>query len=372
MTYDVAVIGLGIAGTSILNTLAEKGKKVIGIDQFDLPNNFGSSHGDTRITRKAPFEGDTYYHMIQKTFPLWKELEKKTGQQLYFDVGGLDISSEDDEHFQTSLNICKKYNLEYEILDADEIQKRFPAYHLPPHLKAIYNKESGFIMAERSWRAFLESSKSNNAEILTSSKVDHIDWDKDGVSIKLKDQTIRAENVILSQGSWIEQFCPFLKPNIKIIRQTLSWFDVTNPDLFQPNKFPIFAMNLDGVCHFGLPIVNEMGFKTAIHYHFSEEVSPDHVPPITEKDEKFVEEKIKPYFPDMKKVNTSTTCKYTCVDDHNFIIDKHPDSNRVHIFSCCSGHGFKYAPIYGPMAYDWLYSEKSEFDFDVFSLKRLL
>ena len=45
-------------------------------------------------------------------------------------------------------------------------------------------------------------------------------------------------------------------------------------------------------------------------------------------------------------------CIYTITKDHNFIIDRHPLHSNVLIFSCCSGHGFKYAPVYGEIAAD--------------------
>ena len=45
-------------------------------------------------------------------------------------------------------------------------------------------------------------------------------------------------------------------------------------------------------------------------------------------------------------------CIYTLSEDHQFLIDRHPARENVLIFSCCSGHGFKYAPVYGEIAAD--------------------
>ena len=46
------------------------------------------------------------------------------------------------------------------------------------------------------------------------------------------------------------------------------------------------------------------------------------------------------------------SCIYTITPDHHFLIDRLPREPRVLIFSCCSGHGFKYAPAYGEIAAD--------------------
>jgi sarcosine oxidase len=40
-------------------------------------------------------------------------------------------------------------------------------------------------------------------------------------------------------------------------------------------------------------------------------------------------------------------CKYTVTPDFAFVIDRHPDSDRVWLASACSGHGFKFAPAVG-------------------------
>jgi sarcosine oxidase len=62
-------------------------------------------------------------------------------------------------------------------------------------------------------------------------------------------------------------------------------------------------------------------------------------------------------------------CIYTIAADHHFLIDRHPDSANVLIFSCCSGHGFKYAPVYGEIAAD-LIAGKSRPELDLFRLAR--
>ncbi|NQZ60460.1 MAG: N-methyl-L-tryptophan oxidase, partial [Lentisphaeraceae bacterium] len=51
MKYDVIVIGLGAMGSAALYHLSKKKLKVLGIDRFNPPHEFGSSHGETRLTR---------------------------------------------------------------------------------------------------------------------------------------------------------------------------------------------------------------------------------------------------------------------------------------------------------------------------------
>ena len=58
--YDVIVIGCGAVGSAAMLHLAKAGRRVLGIDRFQPPHRFGSTHGETRITRAAIGEGVDY------------------------------------------------------------------------------------------------------------------------------------------------------------------------------------------------------------------------------------------------------------------------------------------------------------------------
>ena len=53
MPYDVIVIGGGGMGSATVYQVARRGGKVLGLEQFDIPNDRGSSHGVNRIIRLA-------------------------------------------------------------------------------------------------------------------------------------------------------------------------------------------------------------------------------------------------------------------------------------------------------------------------------
>jgi sarcosine oxidase len=53
LRYDVIVVGLGGMGSASAYHLARRGQRVLGLEQFDLLHELGSSHGLTRIIRLA-------------------------------------------------------------------------------------------------------------------------------------------------------------------------------------------------------------------------------------------------------------------------------------------------------------------------------
>ena len=53
-------------------------------------------------------------------------------------------------------------------------------------------------------------------------------------------------------------------------------------------------------------------------------------------------------------------CLYTVTPDENFLIRASAANERVFLFSACSGHGFKYAPVFGELAEEWLNGKPSK------------
>jgi sarcosine oxidase len=54
--YDVIVAGVGGMGSAACWQLARRGKRVLGLERFDIPHAMGSSHGINRIIRLAYME----------------------------------------------------------------------------------------------------------------------------------------------------------------------------------------------------------------------------------------------------------------------------------------------------------------------------
>ena len=80
--YDVIVLGLGGMGSAALYHLAKRGVRVCGVEQFGIARDLGSSHGSTRIIRKAYFEHPDYIPVVERAYTLWRELEAESGAEV--------------------------------------------------------------------------------------------------------------------------------------------------------------------------------------------------------------------------------------------------------------------------------------------------
>ena len=80
--YHAIVIGVGGMGSATAYHLARRGKRVLGLEQFDIPHDMGSSHGHTRIIRLAYYEHPSYVMLLHRAYELWRQIERESGEQL--------------------------------------------------------------------------------------------------------------------------------------------------------------------------------------------------------------------------------------------------------------------------------------------------
>lgn len=165
MTYDAIVIGVGGMGSATLYQLARRKAKVLGLEQFDIPHEFGSSHGINRIIRLAYYEGSNYVPLLHRAYELWRQLELASGERLLIITGSIDAGTVHSEIVTDSLASCKKHHLKHELLEAGELNRRHPGYQLTKDMVAVHQPDGGFLMSERCIVAHVEVAQTLGADV---------------------------------------------------------------------------------------------------------------------------------------------------------------------------------------------------------------
>src|SRR5204862_5444929 len=139
-------------GSAALYHLAKKGVRALGLDRFSPPHPFGSTHGDTRVTRLAIGEGEQYTPLALRSHELWRELERETGKTLLTTNGGLIISSPArtsrthvENFFENTLAAARKFGIAHEVLNADEVRRRFPLFKVADDEQGYHERDAGFV-----------------------------------------------------------------------------------------------------------------------------------------------------------------------------------------------------------------------------------
>src|SRR4051812_48661047 len=144
-SYDTIVIGLGAMGSATLYHLADRGQKVLGLEQFVQSHRMGSSHGDSRIIREQYFEHPLYVPLVQRAYALWRDLEKRSGVPLMRVSGGLMTAPADGMVVTGTIRSATEHGLPYELLSPPEVRRRYPAFELASELVAVLDPRAGFL-----------------------------------------------------------------------------------------------------------------------------------------------------------------------------------------------------------------------------------
>jgi len=383
--YDAIVLGLGAIGSASLYQLARQGARVLGIDRYSPPHAFGSTHGETRVTRLAIGEGAHYSPLAMRSHEIWRELEAASGASLLTTNGGLIVSGATSRKtfhgasfFATTVEAARRHKIPHELLDAKQIRRRFPQFAIGDEEWGYFEPSAGFVRPEECIRAQLKLAEQHGAEILRNETVTEFAQESKNVTVTTKAGQVKAANLIVAAGPWLPGLLGEKHSrHFKIYRQTLHWFDIEARYAdFTPDRFPIFIWELPNARGgiYGFPAIDGPtgGIKIATE-QFEATTSPEAV----NRDVSAAEQQsvyrdfVAPSFPWVgAKCVKSAVCLYTVTGDFGFVVDRHPDFERIIVASPCSGHGFKHSAALGEAIADLSMDQKSRFDLRAFSFAR--
>ena len=359
--YDVVVAGVGGMGSAALFHAVRRGARALGLEQFAIPHDRGSSHGHTRIIRLAYWEHPSYVPLLGRAYELWRELQRAAGEPLLVTNGSIDAGPPDSGPVRGVLDACARFDLRHEVLDSSALRLRFPGYRLPPHLVAIHQPDGGFLLPERCILAHVNAATRLGATVHTKERL--VDWEAeaDHVTVRTDRSTYATRRLIVTAGPWAGKTVRALQALVKVERQVVMWVTPRVPDYFLPERFPVFYLHGDEGSFYGIPMFADRGFKIGKYHHLRQIVDPDAVDRVCgEEDEAVLRQAIRRYFPDADGPAVSLqTCLFTNTADEHFIIEALPGAHGVVVAAGFSGHGFKFGPLTGRVLAELVLQGKS-------------
>jgi sarcosine oxidase len=382
-TWDVMVAGVGAIGSAALFQLARRGASVLGIDRFHPPHDRGSSHGDTRITRLALGEGGQYVQFARRSHEIWRELEADTGRMLLREVGCLVYGSTERcgrahgaaDFLQTTIGVAQRHAIPHEVLDAAALRGRFPQFSFRGDERGCYEHTAGFVHPEKCIAAEIEVAQRHGADLRTGEQV--LGWEKNGEAVRVTTDkgSYEGGRLIVCAGAWLPGLVPDLARRAKVFRQVLFWFETEAPrERFAPERMPVFIRVPDSGTDmfYGFPAIDgpDGGMKVAGE-QFEKTDAPDEVSMVvTDEEVRAMHAVAAPHVPITSRCVKTVVCKYTVTPDFDFVIDRHPDCDRIWLASACSGHGFKHSAAVGEALAEAVLGRGSGFDLAPFGLGR--
>ena len=376
--FDAIVIGIGGMGSAALYHLAKRGWKALGIEQFAVPHEMGSSHGLTRIIRLAYYEDPSYVPLLRRAYELWDQLEVESGQKLFYQTGSIDMGPEDSDVFAGSLQSCLEHGLEYEVLNSRQLSERFPGYRLPGETMAVYQPQGGLLVPEGCISAYARLAQKHGACLHTGERVTGWEVLNDGrLSVRTDRGQYSADKLVVCGGAWAYKLLPELQGKAVPERQVLIWLRAKQPALFAPDRFPVWNALVDEGRYYGFPEFNPTGttpgMKFGRWHHREETCDPDVVDRDTyPEDEALLRQFAERYFPaGAGETLRMSACMFTNTLDEHWVLDTLPGLPQVSMAAGFSGHGFKMASVIGEIMADLAQNGSTRHDISLHQLGRL-
>jgi sarcosine oxidase len=355
-SYDVIVIGVGAMGAATCWRLARRGVRVLGIEQFSIVHDLGSSHGHTRMIRLAYYEHPDYVPLLRRAYALWDEIEAEAGERVLFRTGGVYMGPQDGHVVAGATAAAKLHGLAHQSLSHADLRREHPLFTLPEDFTGVFEPEAGFVLCEKAIGLMARLAMKAGATLHGHERVRQIDFDATGVTVATDRATHRAARVVFCGGAWSGKLLADLGVRLAVTRQTLGWLGPSAMTAFDLGRFPVWGIEQpDGSLAYGFPVVGEVpGVKLARHGRGAD-ADPDTVRrDVDDADEEEVLSIARRYLAAaVGPLLRMRVCLYTNSADGHFIVDRHPAAPDRAVVACgFSGHGFKFAPVIGEILAD--------------------
>lgn len=348
--FDVAVVGAGVFGAWTAYHLQRAGRRVALIDAYGPGNARGSSGGQTRVIRMGYGDQEIYTRWSMRSLVLWKALLARTGRTTQFQRAGVLWMARDQDPLTTqTLDTLRRLRIRHERLDHSQIAARWPQIELGPITWAIYEPDSGFLMAFHVVQAVAEMALAAGAVYAQESILPPTGHGELTTVTTRSGKTVSAKTFVMACGPWLPKLFPdVLGERIFPTRQEVFYFGVPAGDArFQSSAMPVWVDFAEEI--YGIPDFKGRGFKVALDRH-GPPVDPDSLERVPSAETiAHVREFVARRFPDLKDapIVGADVCQYENTSNGDFLIDRHPELANVWLVGGGSGHGFKHGPAVG-------------------------
>jgi sarcosine oxidase len=346
--YEVIVLGGGTMGIAAAWELARRGRRALVLEQFSLVHERGAHSGNTRVFRHAYAEGPDYIPLVMRADQLWMDLEAETRATVLHRVGGLELAAPGYMHARRAKASADQYGLDFQWLTPAEIRAAWPMIHVPDDWEAGFGAAAGFLDVEPALHAMIRCARHGGVEFMENTPALAWGASAHGAWIRTGNGHYTADALIVTAGPWASRVLEHLALPLTVQRKVLWWLAVENPDLYTPERFPIFITDSVHGEIYGFPIYQQPGLKIANHAG-GDPTNADEVKRTVQDDEKQDVVSLASWFFTgvTAHVLRSVVCLYARTPDTHFIMDRHPEWRHVIVGAGFSGHGFKFTPAIG-------------------------
>jgi sarcosine oxidase len=372
-SYDVVVVGLGALGSSAAMHLARRGKRVLGLERFELGHRRGASHDSSRILRHS-YHTPGYVRLTQEAYADWAALARWSGEQLVTVTGGLDLFPPDPAiamvDYASSLT---DVGIPFELLDVAEIGRRWPQFSLPSGTVGLYQERGAIVPAARTTALMQKLAVAAGAELRGSTQVLALSDSGGRVEVELEGARLTADRVVVCADAWTNEVLAGIDVQLPLetTLEQATYFAPSRPGSFAPHHLPLWIW-MDDPSFYGFPCYGEPTVKAAQDCGGPVIDTSDPLSRTTDPDPEMLERMtsfMRRLLPESGDPVRSIRCQYTLTPDRDFVLASVPGHEAVSV-GLGAAHAFKFAPTFGRILADLATSGTTISDISAFRLDR--
>src|SRR6266480_4554226 len=388
----VIVVGAGINGVTAAIELKKRGHEVVLVDQGPLPHALAASTDISKAVRTAYGADEDYTALAERSIKLWRKWNEEFDAKLYHEVGVMFVRRREmkpgDFEYE-SFKLQQKRRLKVVRMNGSQFWRRFPAWDSELYRDGVLEIEAGYAESGRVVAALIGRAKSmevnlrkgkftalderdgrvkgiflaerqSGAVIPSGAKrsrgmpMQHSDLTQLGPSTSLGITRVAADFVVMAVGAWTPYLLPFTKNFFRATGQPVFHLKPSEPELFAPERFPVFGADISTTGYYGFPLNREGIVKIANHGP-GREMSPESPKrAVISEEEENLREFLALTFSALVEAPIVYTrvCMYCDTNDGHFWIAPDPERIGLIVATGDSGHGFKFAPVLGEIIAD--------------------
>ncbi|MDG4764635.1 aminotransferase class V-fold PLP-dependent enzyme [Solwaraspora sp. WMMD406] len=336
---DVIVVGAGVHGRSAAWQLAARGARVVLLDRFPDGHTDGSSHGRTRMIRRA-YPSAVWDGLIERAYTAWSDLERAAGRRLVTTVGGL--------YARPARASGGLRGPGCVTVDANQAAGILPGLVLADDMVAVHDPAAGIIDAAAAMSALTRLGQAAGVDRRDGCRV--LGWVPDGAGVRVRTDAgnLLADRLVVCAGPWTAELVPDFADLLTAVRIINIHIGSSVPALTTPPALGPFSVEVSGVgLLYGIPGYGPDAVKVGFDHGPVDDLSR---PPaqVSAAERDTLLSVARRFLPAADgPVLAEVACRYTMAPGNRFAVGTLPAHPQVLVAAACSGHGFKFGPAIG-------------------------
>jgi glycine/D-amino acid oxidase-like deaminating enzyme len=355
---SILIAGAGIFGLTAAWELCLRGWTVTVLDAGPIPGPSAASTDVSKIVRADYGADHLYTDMAEAALAGWDRWNARWQRSLYHQDGFVVLASGpmtpggfEYESFES----LRRRGQPVERLTAVDRASMAPAWSSTAYPDGYLNRRAGWVESGAVVSRVADEARTAGVRIVENTPVNELLPASGRVTaVRTRDGAAHAADVVLiAAGAWTPKLLPALSDVMWTTGQPSVHLDAGVDPRWRAPLFPVWAADIARTGWYGFPALANGALKIG-HHGSGRRVDPDGPREIPADHERRVRAFLREHLPDLAgaPIRESRLCLYCDTFDGDFWIDHDPDRPGLVVAAGDSGHGFKFAPILGPLIAD--------------------